>query len=591
MKPEEAYSLRVIQDVYIMDKMYSLLHVETWIEEDKYKSSIYMNLNRITFQGNESLPRFHEDKIYFVRTSENQSSLLEGSQFGEPKNLVSLGKIYKYDFHRDGILIIGEEKIDKTLPFKTEKLKYRFDNRGLLRTRQSLYLFDGKQLRNIVSGNFDVTDLATNGDRIVISATKDGDDYGLADLYEVDLNTGELKKITKGEGVIQAIAMNQRGEIVYLGHRRKLTPWAVLEVILPEEEKSYLCGKTCGSKVLTDLFDGVKDKLVFDKDEIITLGQEGGTSHIYKISDGKVEKVTSGNMVVRGFDYRDGRLAYFYSTPEKPVMLKYKDIEYDPNPNVKGETPERLVISSNGMEIEGWYVVKNPEAPTIVFIHGGPHMAYGYAYFIEFQFFISNGFNIIYTNPRGSQGYGEEFAKACVGDWGGKDMEDIMNFVNTVIQKHNLKGKIGVTGGSYGGFMTNWIITQTDIFSAAISERGISNLVSMCGTSDIGFWFNVIESGISDPWTKEGIEKLMRMSPIYYVKNVKTPTMLIHGEEDYRCPIEQAEQFYVALRMNGVPAELVRYQGDSHEHARRGKPKNMVDRLYTKLEWFKKYLM
>ncbi|MEM4912564.1 MAG: prolyl oligopeptidase family serine peptidase, partial [Metallosphaera sp.] len=119
----------------------------------------------------------------------------------------------------------------------------------------------------------------------------------------------------------------------------------------------------------------------------------------------------------------------------------------------------------------------------------------------------------------------------------------------------------------------------------------ISNLVSMCGTSDIGFWFNAIESGISDPWSTEGIEKLMKMSPIYYVKNVKTPTMLIHGEEDYRCPIEQAEQFYVALRMQGVPTALVRYQGDSHEHARRGKPKNMIDRLKTKLEWFSKYLL
>ncbi|BDB99375.1 S9 family peptidase [Saccharolobus caldissimus] len=588
MKPEEAYSIRLISDVLIARK--NLFHVETWIEEDKYKSSIFLNLKRITFQGNETMPKIYNDKLYFVRNLDNQSILLEDQPYGEPKTLLTLGKIHKFEFHKKGILLIGEDNADKNEPFKANKLKYRFDSRGLLRTRQSLYLFDGNSIRKIVSGDFDVIDLATNGDRVVIAATKEGDDYGLGDLYEVDLETSELKRITKGEGAVQAIAMNQEGKIAYLGHRKGLTPWAVLEIILPEEEKSFICGKSCGNKVLSDLFDGAKDKLIFEKNIITTLGQEGGTSHIYQIIDNKVEKITHGNIVVRGFDYKDDTLAYFYSTPEKPVILKYNEVEYDPNPNVKGFTPERIIINSNGLDIEGWAIIRNPEAPTILFIHGGPHMAYGYAYFIEFQFFANNGFNIIYSNPRGSQGYGEEFAKACVGDWGGKDMEDILNFVNAVKEKYKLKGKIGITGGSYGGFMTNWIITQTNIFSAAISERSISNLVSMCGTSDIGFWFNVIESGISDPWSREGIERLMKMSPIYYVKNVKTPTMLIHGEEDYRCPIEQAEQFFVALKMQGVPTMLVRYQGDSHEHARRGKPKNMIDRLKTKLEWFNKYL-
>lgn len=109
--------------------------------------------------------------------------------------------------------------------------------------------------------------------------------------------------------------------------------------MLPEEGKSYICGKTCGNKVLTDLFDGIKDKIVFEKDLILSLGQEGGTSHIYQISDNKVDKVTSGNIMVRGFDYSNSELAYFYSTPEKPVILKYRDIEYDPNPNVKRYTP------------------------------------------------------------------------------------------------------------------------------------------------------------------------------------------------------------------------------------------------------------
>jgi len=135
-------------------------------------------------------------------------------------------------------------------------------------------------------------------------------------------------------------------------------------------------------------------------------------------------------------------------------------------------------------------------------------MAYGNAYFIEFQFLARNGFNVIYCNPRGSQGYGEEFASTLVGKWGEIDFEDLMKFYKKVREEFSLTGKAGLTGGSYGGFMTNWIITRTNEFSCAISERGISNLISMCGTSDIGFWFNSIELGVKDPWSQDGNSKI-----------------------------------------------------------------------------------
>ncbi|QGR20426.1 alpha/beta hydrolase family protein [Stygiolobus azoricus] len=575
---EEAYSIRLISEVKLGEK--GLLHTETWIEGNEYKSSIYLNKRRITFGGKESLPTFNGEDLYYVL---NGRTLVRQSPYGESKRLFTLGKIHKFVFHKDGILVIGEKKDKKEGHFVAKKLKYRFDGRGLLRTRMSLFLFDGKKVRTLVEGDFDVTDVATNGKRIVISATKENDDVGLSDVYEVEGN--ELRKITRGEGIVSAVAMNDDGQIAYLGHRKGKAPWAVKEVILPEEDKSYLCGNYCGNSVLTDLFDGAKEKLVFSRGEIVTTGQVGGKTNVYKISDNKVEQLTDGDMVVRNFDYLNGELVYVYTTPEKPSLMQYKGEIYDPNPLVRGLKPE-LVKG----DIEGWAIIVDKNAPTILFIHGGPHTAYGYSYFIEFQFFAKHGFNVIYSNPRGSQGYGEDFAKACVGDWGGKDMEDILNFVKTVKEKYGLTGKIGVTGGSYGGFMTNWIITKTDMFSAAISERSISNLVSMCGTSDIGFWFNTIESGIDDPWKPENMDKLMKMSPIYYVKNVKTPTMLIHGEEDYRCPIEQAEQFFIALKMNGIDSELVRYKGDGHEHARRGKPNNMKDRLRRKLEWFNKYL-
>jgi len=584
MTPEEAYSLKVIPEVRITDK--GLIHVETSIENFKYKNYIFLNKKKITNEGYEILPSFHEGYLYYVKKKKKKAILVRQAEYGSTEELVSTGNIVKYAFHRKGILIVSEEETkDSKAPFYATKIKYRFDGRGLFRTRLSLFLFDGK-LRKLVSGDFDVFDVATNGNRVVIASTKENDDIGLSDIYEVDVETGELKRITQGEGIVSTVAMNEGGKIAYLGHRKGRAPWATSQIILPEEGKVYECGKNCGNHVLTDLFDGVKDKVVYEKDVIITEGQEGGEVNLYEISDGKVSKITQGEIVIRTFDYRDGKLAYVYSTPTKPVIMYYEGEAYDPNPNVEGLSP--IKVNTNG--IEGWAIITSNENPTILFIHGGPHAAYGYGYFIEFQFFAKNGFNVIYCNPRGSQGYGEDFAKACVGDWGGKDMEDILNFTKYVIMTFGLKGKLGVTGGSYGGYMTNWIITKTDMFSAAISERSISNLVSMCGTSDIGFWFNVIEAGIKDPWDQESQLKLMRVSPIFYVKNVKTPIMLIHGEEDYRCPIEQAEQFYTAVKMIGVDAMLVRYQGDGHEHARKGNPKNMIDRLRIKLEWFNKYL-
>ncbi|WP_162509470.1 prolyl oligopeptidase family serine peptidase [Thermogymnomonas acidicola] len=141
--------------------------------------------------------------------------------------------------------------------------------------------------------------------------------------------------------------------------------------------------------------------------------------------------------------------------------------------------------------------------------------------------------------------------------------------------------------------MTNVAIVKSNRFACAVSEMPVSNLLSMLGTSDIGFWFNAVESGIEDPWSRESQERLLRMSPpIYSVKDARTPTMYIHGEEDFRCPIEQSEQMFMALRYYGVDSELVRYSGgDSHEHARHGRPQNMVDRLERKLAWFRKYMV
>jgi dipeptidyl aminopeptidase/acylaminoacyl peptidase len=576
MDPKESYSLKLISNPVISPK--GTFFVLNWIDflSNDYRSSIYLKTEkeviRLTWGGKESQPYFYDGRLLYVKGGQEDS--LMRSSLGEPEKVFSFHKIKKFLPYHGGFVFLGEENQDKDKPFEATSRKYRFDSRGLLRSRTSLYYFNGQEIRRVMGGNFDVTDFDTDGKRVVASATLTGDDVSLQDVFEVDINSSSFQRLTKGEGAVYSLALTKEG-FAYLGHRKGLSPWARKDIIF-EDGRSVTCGKTCGNSVVNDLFVKYGEKIEADGDKVISLGHEGGFVNVYSIGDSKAEKITEVEGVVLDFDYKDNKLEYVFSNPEKPSLMG----NYDPNENVHGVVPRYEV---NG--IEGWIIERDPSSPNVVFVHGGPHTAYGYMYYIEFNFLYSEGFNVIYTNPSGSQGYGEEFAKAIVGSWCDIDFKEITNFLKSL----KLKGKFHLTGGSYGGYFTNMAITKTDFFASGIAERSISNLVSMCGTSDIGFWFNAVEAGISDPWNKESIEKLLEMSPIYHVEKVKTPLMLIHGEEDFRCPIEQAEQYFIALKSKGIEVKLIRYPGDSHEHARRGKPLNMTDRLSRKAEWLKSH--
>ncbi|MEW6724906.1 MAG: S9 family peptidase [Bacillota bacterium] len=223
--------------------------------------------------------------------------------------------------------------------------------------------------------------------------------------------------------------------------------------------------------------------------------------------------------------------------------------------------------------------------PTVLFIHGGPHGVYGTSFMFQSQIMASNGLAVIYTNPRGSQSYGQEFAYAVVGDWGGKDFEDIMRGVDAFIEKGVADpGRLGVTGWSYGGYMTSWTVTQTDRFKAAIAGAIVYNRHNFWGTSDIGHFFGEHHFG-GNPW--QDAEKLLSRSAVKYVDRVKTPVMIVHGENDLRCPIEQADQFFYALRKMKKEAVYIRYPGEFHGI---NKPSHREDRYGRYLSWFQHYL-
>lgn len=226
--------------------------------------------------------------------------------------------------------------------------------------------------------------------------------------------------------------------------------------------------------------------------------------------------------------------------------------------------------------------------PLVQLIHGGPHSVFGHVFFFDMQLWASQGWNVLFINPRATQSYGEEFSVACLGDWGGADWKEQEQALDLAIERGGVDpNRLAVTGLSYGGFMTNWIVGQTARYRAGVSENSICNLISFMFTSDIG-WAWLEKEMEKECWSN--LDWYMERSPITYVPNVKTPVLLLQSETDWRCPIEQGEQFYQALRHQGVDAEMVRFPGESHGALRSGKPESRLQRRQHTLRWFEKYL-
>ncbi|WP_179394881.1 alpha/beta hydrolase family protein [Lacticaseibacillus absianus] len=298
----------------------------------------------------------------------------------------------------------------------------------------------------------------------------------------------------------------------------------------------------------------------------------------------------------------DGRGVLFTaSTLTTPSQLRYLDLIteeetllVDPNTAYQRThtlvTPEHFTFTRDGFALEGWYYrpTTTGKHPVVLDVHGGPQVGYGYTFFHEMQVLASAGYGVIAMNPRGGQGYGEAFQAAVIGHYGQGDYDDLMMGVDQVLALDPTADAthLYVTGGSYGGFMTNWIVTHTDRFKAAATQRSIANWLSFYGTSDIGYYFTPWE--LTGDWAGDthDIETLWAFSPLKYVDAVTTPTLVLHSEQDYRCPIGQGEEFYMALRLRGVDTRFVRFPQSNHDLSRTGLPNLRLARLQEILDWF-----
>lgn len=276
----------------------------------------------------------------------------------------------------------------------------------------------------------------------------------------------------------------------------------------------------------------------------------------------------------------------------------YRQLTHHNRNSLKGyyvAAPEYIDYLSDSVQLDGWVLKPkdyNPKTkyPAILVIHGGPKTVYSEVYYHEMQVWANEGYFVFFTNPRGGDGRFGDFSDIR-GKYGTIDYDDLMRFTDTVLSAYPAidRERLGVTGGSYGGFMTNWIVGHTDRFKAAATQRSISNWISFYGTSDIGFYF-ASDQNAAVFNTPEGLEKMWSHSPLKYVEQVNTPLLFVHSDEDYRCPIEQALQYYTRLTERGIDTRFVWFKGENHDLSRSGKPQARVKRLQEITDWMDKYL-
>jgi len=338
--------------------------------------------------------------------------------------------------------------------------------------------------------------------------------------------------------------------------------------------------------------------------------EKGGTTHLFRAAaraGALVEQVTKGDRRLGNvtFDKAMTRIAYSVGTYDSPSEAWSANIDGSDErklSNVFDDLRAEIAItrtealswkSKDGTQVEGWLTLpygfdraKGPY-PLVVFNHGGPHSAVGYGFNFKQQYFAASGYFVFDTNFRSSTGYGDAFKWATWGAWGNKDGEDVISGIDHVLSRYPIDGKkVAVMGHSYGGFMTNWLITQyPDRFAAAASGAGISNWFSDYGTADI---YRTKETEFfGAPWEEKAIPTMVAQSPLMHAGKVKTPTLFINGEMDQRVPYEEGEQMYFALRRRGVPAKMIQYAGQPHGISGHW---NNVHRMLNELGWFEMYL-
>jgi dipeptidyl aminopeptidase/acylaminoacyl peptidase len=489
---------------------------------------------------------------------------------------------------------------------------YKFNDTGWYDDKRShLWVVDaaaGKDQQITSGDDWDDTDpqWSPDGARIAFVSDRTGQEYEgghNTDVWVIPASGGSLTKISDHAFEDDSPRWSSDGrQIIFAGKTARR-----------EFPKLYIA----------DAIGGAKSRLVVDNLDLIPGGlrwgpgpnhlrfESGfkGTVQIFGVdlNARAVTPITQGERAAHGFDVNEkaavmtylandfGRLDDLYvshldGSGERQLTRVNAKLWSELEP----AKVERLAYtSSDHWAIDGFLVKPlgfdpGKKYPMILSIHGGPAGQYGVDWYHEFQVYAARGYAVFFCNPRGSTGYGQKFERGIVNNWGGMDYQDIMAGVDAVL-KQNLwidRDRLGVTGGSYGGYMTNWIVGHTDRFKAAVTLRSMSNFISDDGTRDGAYGHEDDFRG----FLFDNFEQYWNASPLKYAANVKTPTLILHSDNDYRVPIEQGEQWFRALKHYGVTTEFVIFPRENHNLTRTGEPKHLVESLNWQLYWFDRFL-
>jgi len=506
-----------------------------WLAESK-KQKAYEDINEIPFyfngQGHVANQR-QQLFLYDIETKTVKSLVDSGFNVGIVKVTDDLKKIIYTGSEMKGIKRLTTHVFSYNLETKETEILYHEDDCSI----QNLYLI---------------------ADRIIVAGT-DMKDFGInqnPDFFVLQHKKLELLTIyrgTIGNTVGSDVRLGDSAKDVIIGNK-------LYFVSTVDDHCQIHSLNLDGSIKMEFQFNGAIDGLIYANNQFYAIGQ-----------------------------YRQKLQEFYQLNLQENRLLQMSRFNQNVLKNVDVSTPKEILYKDISHVVKGFILYpkdfdEKKKYPLILDIHGGPKTVYGKVYYHEMQYWANQGYFVCYANPRGSDGKGDAFADIR-GKYGTIDYDDLMKFTDLVIEKTPQidTEQCFVTGGSYGGFMTNWIVGHTNRFRAAVTQRSISNWLSFHGTSDIGFYFSKDQT---DGHPLTDLDKLYEQSPIKYTKNVKTPLLFIHSDQDYRCPIEQAMQFYTLLKEQGTETKLVWFKGETHELSRSGKPQARIKRLTEITSWF-----
>ena len=642
--PDHIYRLTVVSDPSLSPDGTRLLFVRSRInrEEMETRSQIMMmelpgaETRQFTSGTRDGGPRFspNGELIAFLRADdqERRQVWLIPTAGGEARQLTTLpGGVAELDWSPDSDALVCVSDVDpdrapdKHDPKKdprvrvVRRIRYRADTVGWRGDAfRHLFVVDAKSgaARQTTDGEGDDSSPAWSPDGTRVAFISDRrQDRDLVDhneVYVVPAEGGEPSLWSQGLSSVGALTWSPDGSrLAVVGSDDELThaAWQGWVFVLePRQAPQRLTDDSIKPAAVYPPTKSSPEMCWADDDRIVFLADARGQSHIYETSSpgARIRRVVGGGAqyVDVSFDARAQKAAVLSRSPTSAGDLSLVGIpeaswrqltDYN-REFFNGHPPakvEKFNLSRAGMDVESRLFLPpqfepSRKYPLVLDIHGGPQSAFYDAFNPVQQMLATNGYIVLAVNPRGSSTYGVRFVKAVLRDWGGEDYLDIMAAVDEVSSRPYVDAsRLGVTGYSYGGYMGSWIIGHDTRFNAAVVGAPCIELGTMYGTSDIGVPFGELNWG---GMRKDQLDAYVSHSPLTYASNVETPVLLLHGEDDVRCPIEQSEQYFVALKRLGKEVEFVRFPGSAHSFLRSGHPRMREEYLARMLAWFDTYL-